>query len=143
MVKQSIMTDEEFLRRAMKIGNQKAKPYNFGAVVVDPDGNIVAEAMNQVHETNDPSAHAELLAIRLAAQKKGSHNLERYVLYAGHEPCAMCFLAAAWAKFSQVIYATAASEQELRYELKGITLDDIAAALQGRDTLAQHMPIEE
>lgn len=136
------MTDEEYLRRAIEVGNKKAKPYNFGAVVVDPDGNIVAEAVNQVHESNDPSAHAELLAIRQAAQKVGSHNLERYVLYAGHEPCAMCFLAAAWAKFSQVVYATAASEQELRYELKDITLDDIAAALQGRKTLAQHIPLD-
>lgn len=137
------MTDEEFLRRAIAVGNKKAKPYNFGAVVVDPDGNLVSEAVNQVHETNDPSAHAELLAIRLAAQKVGSHNLEHYVLYASHEPCTMCFVAAAWAKFSQVIYATAASEQESRYGLKNITIDDIANSLQNRHTLAQHMPLEE
>jgi guanine deaminase len=136
------MTDEQFLRRAIKVGNRKAKPYNFGAVVVDPNGNIVSEAVNQVHETNDPSAHAELLAIRMAAQKIGSHNLEHYVLYAGHEPCAMCFLAAAWAKFSQVIYAVSASEQELRYELKNITLDDIASNLHNRNILAQHMPLD-
>lgn len=137
------MTDEDYLRRAVEVGNQKDKPYNYGAVVVDPDGNIVAESVNQVHETNDPSAHAELLAIRLAAQKIGSHNLEQYVLYGSHEPCAMCFMAAAWAKFSQVIYATSAIEQGLRYELKNITLDDLAANVQGRTILAQHMPLDD
>ncbi len=137
------MTDEDYLRRAVEVGNQKAKPYNYGAVVVDPNGNIVSEAVNQVHETNDPSAHAELLAIRLAAQKVGSYNLGHYVLYGSHEPCAMCFMAAAWAQFSQVIYATSAIEQEKRYELKNITLDDIAANLQNRTILAQHMPLED
>lgn len=137
------MTDEEYLRVAIKSGNRKEAPYNFGAVVVDPNGKIISEAVNQVHETNDPSAHAEILAIRMAAQKIGSHNLDHYVLYASHEPCAMCFLAAAWAKFGQVIYATSASEQGLRYELKDITLDDIAASLHNRSILAQHMPLKD
>ncbi|HRJ06723.1 MAG TPA: nucleoside deaminase [Candidatus Saccharibacteria bacterium] len=137
------MTDEEYLRRAIEVGNRKAKPYNFGAVVVDTEGQIVAEAVNQVHETNDPTAHAEMLALRAAAGKVGSHNLDNFVMYCSHEPCAMCFVAAAWAKLSQVIYATAASEQELRYELKDLPLDDIAGRLQGRSILAQHMKLEE
>lgn len=73
-----------------------------GAVVVGPDGQVVAAAGNRTRELNDPSAHAELLAIRAACAKSGSQRLENHVLYVTLEPCAMCAGAIAAARIARL-----------------------------------------
>ena len=61
-----------------------------GAVIVAPDGSVLAQAGNRTRERSDPSAHAEMLAIREACEKLGSERLEGHDLYVTLEPCAMC-----------------------------------------------------
>ena len=81
----------------------------FGAVVVR-DGKIVAEGVNQVTSTNDPTAHAEVLAIRQACAKLGSFELKDCELYSSCEPCPMCFGAIYWARLSRVYFANTAED---------------------------------
>ncbi len=76
----------------------------FGAVVVR-NGEIIGEGCNQVTSTNDPTAHAEVVAIRRACQKLGSFQLDGCVLYTSCEPCPMCLGAIYWARPSKIFYA--------------------------------------
>jgi guanine deaminase len=75
----------------------------FGAVVVRGD-NVVAEAVNQVVQQRDPTAHAEVLAIRGACQKLGTFSLAGCELYCSCEPCPMCLSAIHWARLNRVSY---------------------------------------
>ena len=81
----------------------------FGAVVVK-DGNMIAEAANQVTATNDPTAHAEVLAIRQACQKLGVFELKACELYTSCEPCPMCLGAIYWARLARVYYGSLAAD---------------------------------
>jgi guanine deaminase len=76
----------------------------FGAVVVLPDGNVF-EGINRVTRDNDPTAHAEVVAIRRAASGAGTFDLRGAVLYSSCEPCPLCLAAALWAHISAVHYA--------------------------------------
>jgi guanine deaminase len=81
----------------------------FGAVVVR-DGEIIGRGWNQVTSTNDPTAHAEIVAIRDACRKAGAFLLEGADLYASCEPCPMCLSAAYWARISRVYYGATRSD---------------------------------
>jgi guanine deaminase len=76
----------------------------FGAVVVSADGRIF-EGTNRVTATNDPTAHAEVTAIRTAAAALGTFDLSGAVLYTSCEPCPMCLASSLWARISRVVYA--------------------------------------
>ena len=76
----------------------------FGAVIVK-DGEIIAKAHNQVTSTNDPTAHAEIVAIREACQVLQTFQLTGCELYTSCEPCPMCFGAIYWARLDRVYYA--------------------------------------
>ena len=76
----------------------------FGAVVVR-DGQILAKAGNSVMRDHDPSAHAEVNAIREACRKVGSPNIPNAVLYSSCEPCPMCYSTAYWARIGKILYA--------------------------------------
>lgn len=76
----------------------------FGAVVVK-DGEILGKGANLVTESNDPTAHAEIVAIREATKKLGSFSLEGCELYASCEPCPMCLGAIYWARIDKLYYA--------------------------------------
>lgn len=75
-----------------------------GAVLVDAGGRVVAAAGNRTRELNDPTAHAEVLAIRAACAAVGSERLPGYDLYVTLEPCAMCAAAIAAARIARVYY---------------------------------------
>ena len=81
----------------------------FGAVIVR-DEKIVAEGMNQVTSTNDPTAHAEVLAIRRACHKLGVFELKDCELYTSCEPCPMCLGAIYWARLSRIYFANTAED---------------------------------
>ncbi|TRY18740.1 nucleoside deaminase [Tessaracoccus rhinocerotis] len=83
----------------------------FGAVVV-LDGEVVAEGWNQVTSTKDPTAHAEIVAIREACAKLADFQLHRAVVYASCEPCPMCLGAIYWARPSAVFFATTKHDAE-------------------------------
>jgi guanine deaminase len=76
----------------------------FGAVVVR-DGEIVGEGCNRVRVINDPTAHAEVQAIRDACVALGTHSLAGCALYTSCWPCPMCFAAARWARLDAIFYA--------------------------------------
>ncbi len=75
-----------------------------GAVLIDPAGQVVAEAGNRTRELSDPSAHAEMLVIRQACRASGSERLPGHVLFVTLEPCAMCAAAIAAARIARVVY---------------------------------------
>lgn len=77
----------------------------FGAVITDKEGNIISVANNQVLKNNDPTAHAEVQAIREACKKLNTHDLSGYILYTSCEPCPMCLSAIIWANIKEVYYA--------------------------------------
>lgn len=78
-----------------------------GAVVVDPAGIVLAQAGNDVYRRHDPSAHAEMLALRAAAACRGSARLDGCDLYVTLEPCAMCAGAIALARIRRLYYGAA------------------------------------
>jgi tRNA(Arg) A34 adenosine deaminase TadA len=99
--------DEQFMRRAITLAQQgidQSAGGPFGAVIVK-GGEIVGEGYNQVTSTNDPTAHAEVVAIRNACQKLNSFQLDGCVLYTSCEPCPMCLGAIYWARPARVFYA--------------------------------------
>lgn len=76
----------------------------FGAVIVK-DGTVVAASANKVVQQNDPTAHAEVSAIRLACQKLGTYDLQGCSIYTSCEPCPMCLGAIYWAHIDTIYYA--------------------------------------
>jgi guanine deaminase len=104
--------DEAFLRQAIELSRrnmagQAGGP--FGAVVVK-DGKVVGQGWNRVTETHDPTAHAEVSAIRDACANLGSHALEGAVLYTSCEPCPMCLGAIYWTRLRRLYYANTRSQ---------------------------------
>jgi guanine deaminase len=98
---------EQYLRRAIELAVQNVEQGRggpFGAVIVR-GGEIVAEAANHVTTLPDPTAHAEVLAIREAARKLGTHDLSGCTIYASCEPCPMCLGAIYWAHLDAVYFA--------------------------------------
>jgi guanine deaminase len=83
----------------------------FGAVVAR-DSVIVAGGMNESRPRNDPTAHAEIMAIRLAGEALGRRNMEDCVLYSSCEPCPMCLAACYWAQIPLVIYSCTSVDAE-------------------------------
>lgn len=81
----------------------------FGCVVVK-DGEIVAEGMNLVTSTNDPTAHGEVVAIRRACEKLGTFSLEGCEVYTSCEPCPMCLAALYWSRCSTIYYGNTAAD---------------------------------
>ena len=83
----------------------------FGAVIVRSDtGEIVARAHNMVLQTNDPTAHAEMVCIRKAAAKLGRFDLSDCTIFSSCEPCPMCYGAIHWAKLPKCYYAATATD---------------------------------
>lgn len=134
------MTDQDYLQRATELGNSKAKPYNFGALVVK-NGEVIGEDFNHVHETNDPSSHAEINALKMACKAYGNHNLDGATMYGSHEPCVMCATCAAWCGVDRIVYAVKASELEASYELEGMTLSEFVSRLPKRNIKVEFIPL--
>ena len=98
------MTEHEIMRLAIEEARktmQKNIGGPFGAAIVDEQGEILAVASNQVLQDGDPTAHAEVTAIRKACQKRGSHDLSGCTIYATGYPCPMCLSAIMWANIKR------------------------------------------
>ncbi len=98
---------EEFMREAIRLATESMRQGRggpFGAVIVRGD-DIIACGSNQVPGTNDPTAHAEIVAIREACRRLGRFHLEDCAIYTTCEPCPMCLGAIYWARLQTVVYA--------------------------------------
>lgn len=95
---------QEALAEAEEGARQEEVPV--GALVVAPSGDIIARAYNQPISLNDPTAHAEILALRQAAEKISNYRLPDHVLYVTLEPCVMCVGAMVQARLAKVVYGT-------------------------------------
>lgn len=100
------MTDEEWMREALVLADRAAArgEVPVGAVVVAPDGQRVGDGFNLRETEQDPTAHAEMIAIRAAAKALGSWRLERCTLFVTLEPCAMCAGALVHARVGRVVW---------------------------------------
>ncbi|MET0259290.1 MAG: nucleoside deaminase [Methylobacterium sp.] len=108
------MSDHEtFLREAIALArdNIQAGGTAYGSVIVR-DGEVIARAANQVHATNDPTAHAESLALREAGRVLGRPKLEDCIVYASGRPCPMCHAAMRLAGIREAYFAFTAEEAE-------------------------------
>jgi guanine deaminase len=97
---------EKFMRLAISLSEENVKQGlggPFGAVIVK-DGVVIASSANKVIELNDPTAHAEVSAIRLACQELKAYNLEGCIIYTSCEPCPMCLGAIYWAHIDAIYY---------------------------------------
>jgi tRNA(Arg) A34 adenosine deaminase TadA len=106
------MDHQDFLLRAVELSREKMHDCGCGpfAAVVAVDGEIVGEGWNHVTGSNDPTAHAEISAIRAACDRLGTFRLEGAVIYTSCEPCPMCLAAIYWARISTIYYANTTAD---------------------------------
>ncbi len=99
--------DERWLRRAVELATSNVADGGgpFGAVVVGPSGVEVAAGQNRVTRDLDPTAHAEVQAIRAACRAAGSFALDGMTLYTSCEPCPLCLAASLWARLDRVVFS--------------------------------------
>ncbi|NOZ34560.1 MAG: nucleoside deaminase [Chlorobi bacterium] len=111
--------EEDFMREAIRLSRESVKNGGgpFGAVIVK-DGKIIAAASNKVTQENDPTAHAEVSAIREASKKLKTFNLSGCEIYTSCEPCPMCFGAVYWARLDKLYFANT------KQDAKNIGFDD-------------------
>jgi len=108
------MTDGEYLLAAVKYAERGIDAKDggpFGALVVK-DGKIIGRGWNRVISLNDPTAHAEIIAIRDACSFVGSFSLKGSVLYSSCEPCPMCLASAYWANIETIYYGATQDDAE-------------------------------
>ena len=105
-------SEERYLRLALEEAERGVEAGHggpFGAVIVH-EGEVIAAAHNEVLSSHDPTAHAEIQAIRIASEKLGRFHLEGCTLYCTGEPCPMCFSAIHWAHLERVVYCNTKAE---------------------------------
>nr|WP_320058992.1 nucleoside deaminase [uncultured Bacteroides sp.] len=100
------MTKEELMRKAIELSKENIENGGgpFGAVIAK-DGKIISTGVNRVTASCDPTAHAEVSAIRSAASQLGTFDLSGYEIYTSCEPCPMCLGAIYWARLDKMYYA--------------------------------------
>lgn len=104
-------TDKKYIKMACELASKNIDNAGgpFGAVIVK-DGEVVATGCNRVTATNDPTAHAEVMAIRAACSKRENFKLEDCVIYSSCEPCPMCLSAIYWAGIRKIYFANTKHE---------------------------------
>ena len=101
------MDDEYWMRHAFALADRAEREFDeipVGAVLVDADGQVLGEGWNRNILDHDPSAHAEIVAMREAGRVSGNHRLVGTTLYVTLEPCAMCAMALVHARVARLVY---------------------------------------
>jgi len=99
--------DKKYLSQAVQLAQNKSadgKNGPFGAVITQED-EIISKGWNQVVQNQDPTAHAEIIALRKACEELDRHDLSNCVIYSSCEPCPMCLSAIYWARLKKVVFA--------------------------------------
>jgi guanine deaminase len=105
--REDILKTENFMKRAIELSRKNMESGDggpFGAVVVK-DGKIIGEGWNKVTSSNDPTAHAEVVAIRNACGNLKNYDLSGCTIYSSCEPCPMCLAAVYWARIDKIYFA--------------------------------------
>ena len=139
------MNDRAFLLRAVEVSHEtmnsgKGGPFR---VVIVRDGKIISEGGNEVLSTNDPTAHAEVVAIRRACSSLGTFSLENTTLYSSCEPCPMCLAAIYWARVPRIVYAnTREAAEKIGFD-DALFYEEIAKPPGLRKIACEHLPLPE
>jgi len=105
MYNKTMKAEEKFMATAIELAKQSAADGDYAlAAVVVKDGEIIGTGQTRLKRENDPTVHAEIVAIRDACQKLNSRFLNDCILYTTHEPCPMCASAAIWARMQGVVF---------------------------------------
>ncbi|MDZ4795032.1 MAG: nucleoside deaminase [Bacteroidota bacterium] len=134
--------DKKFLERAIELSKQgmlSGQGGPFGCIVVRGD-EIVGEGNNQVTSSNDPTAHAEVVAIRNACEKLGTYQLNDCEIYTSCEPCPMCLGAIYWARPKRVVYANTKEDAAAIEFDDDFIYNEIAASMPDRKIPFVHYP---
>lgn len=137
--------DREFMRRAVTLSRERMERNlggPFGAIVVK-DGEIIAEGWNEVTSALDPTAHAEVTAIRRACQAVGDFALHGATLYSSCEPCPMCLAAAYWARIDRLVYANTRDDAAAIGFDDAFLYDEMPKDPAARALRMQHLPLDE
>ena len=134
------MSGSKYMQRAIALALENVRTSSggpFGAVIVR-NGEIIAEGSNQVTTTNDPTAHAEIVAIREACAKLNTFELDDCEIYASCEPCPMCLGAIYWSRLQRIYYANTRGEAaEIGFD------DDLIYREIGLDPAVRSVPAEQ
>ena len=120
------LEDEKFMRRAIALAEQGASTPGaapIGCVIVK-DGEMIAEAHNEVDVLHDPTAHAEMVAMRRAGAALSVSEFRGATLYSTLQPCGMCSMASIWAKISRIVYGAGRDDVHHMY-FEGHHLDTV------------------
>jgi tRNA(Arg) A34 adenosine deaminase TadA len=140
-VDESAELDTPLLREAIRLSRTRMREGRggpFGAVVAR-DGVIVARGWNAVTSSLDPTAHAEVVAIRRACRKLGSFSLAGCVLYASCEPCPMCLAAAYWSRVDRLVYAATREDAAVAGFDDAFIYDEVPLLPEARSLHTDHL----
>lgn len=133
-------SETEFMKKAIELSKNnvtQAKGGPFGAVVV-LNGQIIGEGTNKVTTNNDPTAHAEVEAIRAACKKMNNFDLSGAVIYTSCEPCPMCLSAIYWARIDKIYFANTRSDAaQIQFD------DDLIYNEIPKDPMNRKIPAEQ
>lgn len=135
--------DDRFLTRAIELastGSRRGDGGPFGAVIVHQD-HIIAEGWNRVLVQHDPTAHAEITAIRDACKTLGQFHLAGCTLYASSEPCPMCLSAAYWARIERIVFANSRAEAQAVGFCDDVLYEELARPFAERSLCMEHRPL--
>jgi guanine deaminase len=138
--------DRLMLLRAVELSDEHMRAGEggpFGAVIADTAGSIVAEGWNEVVASNDPTAHAEIVAIRRATARLGSFDLAGHVIYASCEPCPMCLAAILWARLDRVVFANTREDAARIGFDDALIYEEVAKPLDKRIIACEQIDLEE
>lgn len=135
-------THDDYLREAVTLArdNSEAGGRPYGAVIVR-DGAVVARAVNTILATNDPTAHAELVALREAGQRLGRPQLDGCIVYASGRPCPMCHAAMRLSGIREAYFAYTAEEAESYGLLSAGIYAELCQPLDAQPMRVSHRPV--
>jgi tRNA(Arg) A34 adenosine deaminase TadA len=135
----------DFMKRAITLATENVKSGGGGpfGVVIVKDGRVIASGTNRVTSTNDPTAHAEIVAIREACRALGDFQLTGCEIYTSCEPCPMCFGAIYWARPARVFFAATAQDASAAGFDDSFILEELRRSIAERKIPTQQMMREE
>ncbi len=137
--------DETFMRHAARLSRttmESGRGGPFGAVIVR-DGKVIAEGANEVTSSNDPTAHAEVVAIRRACAAVEDFSLAGATIYSSCEPCPMCLSAIYWARLDRLVFANTRHQAAAIGFDDAFLYDEVPKAPLERQMSTRHLPSAE